>query len=155
LETRTGLKDYRAPKYWIWHNPGKPLGSSQPFIAVRSGERLAEQTPIAARIAHLIDQREGGNVAAAARRLGVSQRGLAKVYAGETRHPRADLLQALVREYGADPAWLLTGIPAEEWPESSQLSAASGVRLPDELLDALRKVWPDLVSRIRREAEPS
>jgi transcriptional regulator with XRE-family HTH domain len=116
---------------------------------------LAEQTPVAARIAHLIDQREGGNVAAAARRLGVSQRGLAKVYAGETKHPRADLLEALVKEYEADPAWLLTGITSREWSESGRLSADSGTQLPDELLDALRKVWPDLVSKIRGEADPS
>ena len=116
---------------------------------------MAEKTPIAIRIAQLIDQEESGNVAAAARRLGVSQRGLAKVYGGQTRHPRADLLQALVREYGTDPAWLLTGVAVGEWPESGQSGEDDGVQLPDELLNALRAVWPKLVSRIRSEPGPS
>ena len=116
---------------------------------------MAHHTSIAARITQLIDRKEGGNVAAAARRLGVSQRGLSKVYSGETRHPRADLLQALVREYGADPAWLLTGVPAGEWPPSVESDEDLSVRLPEELLNALRTVWPDLVAQIRSESSSS
>ena len=114
---------------------------------------MVERTPIAARIAQLIDREESGNVAAAARQLGVSQRGLAKVCSGETRHPRVSLLQALVREYGADPAWLLTGIPAVDWPASDSVDATIVNELPVELLDALRAVWPSVISRLRRESD--
>ena len=118
------------------------------------GDRLAEKTPIATRIAYLIDHHEGGNVAAAARRLGMSQRGLAKVYRGETKHPRAPLLQALVKEYGADPAWLLTGVPAGEVSTARPPVREGEVRLPEELLNALRNVWPEIILRIRDDTEP-
>ena len=52
---------------------------------------------------------------AAAKRLGCSQRGLAKIYAGQTQHPRADLLAAIVESYEVDPGWLLTGKTSESW----------------------------------------
>lgn len=63
-----------------------------------------------ARVKLLIDRYDDGNVTAAARRLRVSQRGLQKVYVGETTEPRLTLVQALVRVYrGADARWILLG----------------------------------------------
>jgi len=78
---------------------------------------MAGPSPIARRIRQLIDQHEDGNVTAAAKRLGCSQRGLAKIYAGQTQHPRADLLAAIVEAYEVDPGWLLTGKESRLWAE--------------------------------------
>lgn len=67
-------------------------------------------TDFCARVKLLIDRYDDSNVTAAARRLRVSQRGLQKVYVGETTEPRLTLVQALVRVYrGADARWILLG----------------------------------------------
>jgi len=70
-------------------------------------------SPVAIRIRQIIDREEGGNVSSAARKLKLSQRGLQKIYVGETDHPGANILEALVNKYRLDAQWLLTGHHAD------------------------------------------
>lgn len=93
---------------------------------------------VSERIKRIVDQEEGGNVSAAARRLGCSSSGLQKIYAGETTHPRSDLLVSLVREYGVDPEWLLLGEEACSTDRESTLVRAEAVKLLRRILDELR-----------------
>jgi len=93
---------------------------------------------ISERIRHLIDEEDGGNVSAAARRLGCPQRTLAKIYAGETSNPGSDLLQLIVERYPVDPAWLLTGVESREWAERETRSRQQAVKLLEQLLASLK-----------------
>jgi hypothetical protein len=86
---------------------------------------------LAARIRQIIDKYDHGNVSQAARRLapfvagGVSQRGLTKVYNGETTDPHASLVQAVLLAYpGEDPRWVLTG---EEEPVEERIERRARV----------------------------
>ena len=105
--------------------------------ATSTGVLLNSKDPsISNRIREVLDREESGNVAAAARKLGYSQRGLAKIYHGETQNPRADLLEAVVRVYEVDPEWLLTG----KHPNGAISEAAvrrEAVKLLRQLLDRL------------------
>jgi transcriptional regulator with XRE-family HTH domain len=65
---------------------------------------------IVARIRTVIDVEEDGNVAQAARKMNISQRGLQKVYSGATRDPRASLISRMAGAYNLDPSWILTGV---------------------------------------------
>ena len=94
---------------------------------------------IGQRMRTVIERYEAGNVSAAARKLGQSPRGLSKVLSGETTYPRADLLQALVRAYPVDPAWLLTGTPSSEWTVAEEKVTAEAERLITAVLDELRR----------------
>lgn len=82
-------------------------------IPKRRARTDSKGNDIVARIRTIIDRYEEGNVSAAARRLGVSQRGLAKCYKGGkggTRDPRVSLVAAIVRTYPrVDVRWLITG----------------------------------------------
>lgn len=86
---------------------------------------------LATRIRQIIDKYDHGNVSQAARRLapfvagGVSQRGLTKVYNGETTDPHASLVQAILLAYpGEDPRWVLTG---EEEPVEERIERRARV----------------------------
>ena len=64
---------------------------------------------IAARIRGLIGGQDRGLLAAAAQRLLVTEVAL-RISVDELEpHPALDVLAALVRVYGVDPTWLLTG----------------------------------------------
>jgi transcriptional regulator with XRE-family HTH domain len=93
---------------------------------------------IGARIAEVIDRREQGNVSAAARLLGVSQTGLAKIYRGETSDPRADLLVRICEAYSVDPSWLLLGESRAE--VTQRVAKADAQHLAVRILEAVAAV---------------
>jgi len=93
---------------------------------------------IDARIAEVIDRREQGNVSAAARRLGVSQTGLAKIYRGETSDPRVDLLVRMCEVYSVDPSWLLLGESKAE--VAQRVVTADAQHLAGRILEAVAAV---------------
>ena len=64
---------------------------------------------IALRIRGLLDGQDQGLIAAAARRLGVSEVALRITIDDIEPHPTLEVILAVVREYGVDPSWLLTG----------------------------------------------
>jgi transcriptional regulator with XRE-family HTH domain len=64
---------------------------------------------IAARIRGLIRVQEGGDFRSVAARLGVRESSLRMSIQGDHPLPTVDVLAALVRIYGLDPSWVLTG----------------------------------------------
>ncbi|HVX39467.1 MAG TPA: hypothetical protein VHB25_07825 [Gemmatimonadaceae bacterium] len=64
---------------------------------------------IALRIRGLLGGQDRGVIAAAARRLGVSEVALRITIDDIEPHPTLEVILAVVREYGIDPTWLLTG----------------------------------------------
>lgn len=74
-----------------------------------SDDQPLDAKGLARRIRGLIGADDGGDCAAAARRLGVSEVSLATAIALDGAGPNLAVLAAIVRSYGVDPAWLLTG----------------------------------------------
>lgn len=68
------------------------------------------QAQIAQRIRGLLGADEAADYEFASRRLGVSEVSLRMSVDELEPHPTLEVLAALVREYGVDPNWLLTGI---------------------------------------------
>jgi hypothetical protein len=64
---------------------------------------------IAGRIRGLIRVPPDGDLAAVATRLGVSERSLRMSVDGGVPLPTLDVVAAVVRVYGLDPSWVLTG----------------------------------------------
>lgn len=104
-------------------------------VAVRQGSAgpLWSADAIAARIRWLIARHDGGDVCAAARRLGVPVRQLVRlettieeVGSAAGLRPGELLLCAAVRRYGVSSAWVLTGC---EQPEPGALLADVRERL--------------------------
>jgi hypothetical protein len=75
---------------------------------------------LAARVRELIDQRDGGDVAQAARRIGTRECDLRSIVRGDSSHPSLAALSAIVRGYDVDTWWLISG------------EMDSGTRLPPE-----------------------
>jgi hypothetical protein len=91
---------------------------------------------VAHRIRALIAREDGGDVTAAARRLGLPVRDLCQVeraLADDAPRPPFELLAMVAVGYGADACWLLTGIPSDRIRE---LSAAE-IHPLAELLNAV------------------
>ena len=70
------------------------------------------------RARYLINMYDEGNVSRAAERMGASQRGLQKIYSGETPDPRLSSVQKFLTRYAlsgpkVDPLWILAGISSE------------------------------------------
>src|SRR3954464_13891120 len=64
---------------------------------------------IAARICGLMGGRDSGIVERTARRLGVGEVALRISIDSLEPHPTLEVVEAVIREYGVDPSWLLTG----------------------------------------------
>ena len=64
---------------------------------------------VAQRIRELVADPNGDYIDVLADRLGVPEEELRTSIEGEQPHPTAEVLAAVVREYGVDPSWLLTG----------------------------------------------
>ena len=71
--------------------------------------RQIDAPALAARVQGLIHGRFGGDVAAAARELRVEEKELRDIVERATDHPSLDALAAIVRQFGIDACWLLTG----------------------------------------------
>jgi hypothetical protein len=96
----------------------------------------------AERIAWVIEQYDGDNREAAARRIGsITRQGLSRIIRERTV-PGADNLAAIARAYPRiSPAWLLTG----EGPR--ERGAPTGTAAVREVLDAVERVVVELRAR--------
>ncbi len=91
---------------------------------------------ISTRIRDLIDKHHDGNVSEAASMLGISQRGLQKIYHGETTDPHVSIIVAIARIYGRSPYFvdvhqLILGTPA---PEVAQVAHAQATDIVRQML---------------------
>src|SRR4051812_17284086 len=64
---------------------------------------------VSKRIRGLIAGQDGGNIAATAARLRVAELSLQMAVDELSPEPTAEVLLAIVRDYGVDPMWLITG----------------------------------------------
>jgi hypothetical protein len=64
---------------------------------------------LAARVRELIDDRDNGDVAQAARRIGTRECDLRAIVRGDSSHPSLAALSAIVRGYDVDTWWLISG----------------------------------------------
>jgi hypothetical protein len=70
---------------------------------------LLERQAVAARIRGILAGQDDGDVAAAAERLGVSELSLRMSLDDLSPQPTMDVVLAVIRQYGVDPTWLITG----------------------------------------------
>lgn len=67
-------------------------------------------TAVAERLRGILGGQDRGMIEASARRLGVSEVAL-RISIDETEpHPAIEVLVAVVRAYGVDPSWLVSGV---------------------------------------------
>lgn len=90
-----------------------------------------DRAGIAQRIRGLIGEPDGGDYAGTASRLGVEELSLRLSVDELSPHPTMEVILAIVREYGVDPGWLLTG----EYQTSSHRAAIEGESLSSPLRD--------------------
>ena len=101
---------------------------------------------IAARVRGLIGGQDSGDLAATAKRLGVTETALRRTVDPSMPTPALDVLAAIVNEYGVDPHWLLCG---EYDVQIHRTAIASGHRTTPVDLVALSAT---ITERDRREA---
>lgn len=113
----------------------------------RSGTEGSDRSAIAARARALIGGGAASSILEAAERLGVSDVALRVTLDPVSAHPVLDVLAGMVRIYGLDPTWLLTGEydgwshartadrgHAEIVAELRRIAALHHVRLEDALV---------------------
>lgn len=88
-----------------------------------------DRAGIAERLRELIGGRDGGDLVATAERLRVEELSLRMSIDQLSPHPTIEVVMAVIREYGVDPTWLLTG----EYQSSSHRVAIEGDELPAPL----------------------
>ena len=69
----------------------------------------SQRQQIAARIRGLLVGQDGGDLGATAVRLRVDATSLHMSVDEQSPYPTLDVIAAIVREYGVDPRWVLTG----------------------------------------------
>jgi hypothetical protein len=69
----------------------------------------SDRRSVAARVRSLIDHEGTGDRAAIARHLRVDELELRMTIDTDSPRPTMDVLLAVIREYGVDPTWILTG----------------------------------------------
>jgi len=69
-----------------------------------------QRRQIAARIRGLLSGQDDADVSLTARRLRVDATSLHMSIDEDAPYPTIDVIAAVVREYGVDPCWLLTGL---------------------------------------------
>jgi len=91
---------------------------------------------LAARVRDLVDRRDGGDVARAARRIGTRECDLRAIVDASSAHPCVAALSAIVRGYDVDTWWLITGetqpgcsLPAERRIRTLDLLSQLGTTL--------------------------
>ena len=88
-----------------------------------------DRAGIAERLRALINGQDDGDLADASGRLHVEELSLRMSIDPLSPHPTIEVIMAVIREYGVDPTWLLTG----EYQSSSHRVAMEGDQLPAPL----------------------
>jgi hypothetical protein len=97
-------------------------------------EEILDSIGIAARLRGLIGGQEQGDLGAVASRLGVDEVSLRMSIDLLAPYPTLDVLSAVVKAYGVDPTWLVTG----EYNSSTHRASETQ---PDRALDAMREMF--------------
>jgi len=90
-----------------------------------------DRAGIAERVRALIGGQDDADLARTAERLRVEELSLRMSIDSLSPHPTMEVVMAVIREYGVDPTWLLTG----EYQSSSHRAAMEGDELPAPLRD--------------------
>ena len=90
-----------------------------------------DRAGIASRVRALMSARDAGELAQAAQRLRVEELSLRMSIDDLSPHPTIEVILAVIREYGVDPTWLLTG----KYDSNSHRAAIEGEDLPGPLRD--------------------
>jgi hypothetical protein len=69
-----------------------------------------DRSGIAERLRSLIAGQDDGDLSATAARLGLEELSLRMSIDEVSPHPTVEVLAAVIRVYGVDPTWLLTGV---------------------------------------------
>jgi hypothetical protein len=104
----------------------------------------AERQQIAARIRGLFTAQDWDDFAALARRLHVDQTSLHMSIDESAPYPTIDVIAAVIRSYGVDPMWLLTG----EYDSSTHRSSL------DTTTEEMPAIISGLVSRTFNDGMP-
>lgn len=91
---------------------------------------------IAARICALLGGHDRKTIEAAARRLGISDAALRRSTDDSEPSPSVDVLFAIVRHYGVDPTWLVTG---DYDPSTHRAAVRDGLTRPTRIADLIAK----------------
>lgn len=90
---------------------------------------------IAARVQVLLRRHlDSGGISAAATRLGVEERELQKLFRAPASMPDVSLLVAVIRSFGVDPTWLLSGTYDAETHHRADLIGSDIPRLRSFIL---------------------
>ena len=92
---------------------------------------IFDRAGIAERLRGLIGGQDHGDFTRTAERLGVEELSLRMSVDPLSPHPTVEVIMAVIRTYGVDPAWLLTG----QYQSSSHRAAMEGDQLPAPLRD--------------------
>ena len=84
-----------------------------------------DRVGIAERLRELVGGPGSPFLAEAAERLGLEELSLRMSIDEESPHPTIEVLAAVIREYGVDPTWLLTGIYDSATHRSAMESGAT------------------------------
>lgn len=106
-----------------------------------------DRTGIAERLRGLIAGQDNGDLAKTAARLGVEELSLRMSVDDLSPHPTVEVLAAVVREYGVDPHWLLTG----DYDPSRHRSALENDTAVRESLRDLMTSGPFRIADLPRE----
>ena len=98
-----------------------------------------DRAGIAERLRGLLGGQHNGDVAETAARLGIEELSLRMSIDEHSPHPTVEVLAAVVREFGVDPTWLLTG--------------AYNVSTHRHSMDGLHSITAELRARV--EQQPS
>lgn len=120
------------------------------MFALYDGMSAGSNSAIAARIRGLLSGQ--GDTAALAARLRVDEVALRISIDGLSPYPTMGVIAAVVREYGVDPSWLLTG----EYNAAAhrEVLGADTAELPTKLAGIARRFGADTPTHLRivREA---
>ena len=93
----------------------------QPEVSLAVFDRAG----IAERLRGLLSGQDHGDLGVTAVRLGIEEVSLRMSIDMDSPHPTVEVLAAVIREYGVDPGWLLTGNYSEATHRSAMESLAS------------------------------
>ena len=114
---------------------------------------------LAARVSSLIERSDGGDVARAARRIGVREHALHAIVSAECAEPSVHMLSAIVRGFDVDAWWLISGdaslagehqLPVERRVDTLNLLSELGAALTMQRRSHLLRTPADLSDGDRR-----
>ena len=118
---------------------------------------LIDRAGTAKRVRALISAHDGADIATVARRLRVTESALQNTIDELAPYPTVEVLVAVIREYGIDPMWLLTGTYDPETHRNSLMSTSATHRTVKKVLveGPGRRSGPSSIDDASGDAESS